>query len=216
MASVKKRTKTARSIVYAREERISSSFYLPALPTSFPITFCLPSRNTLSPVSNRLSGIIGPTALPLPFLGKRDLRDRIFGGYFDVVEEIFRTQPRRQLMRRVAVGIDHLVRPIAHEEFRLDILVRLGNDAHRPQLLDQRGDLQRSLEILDRHDHGVEVVDAEVLEDFGIHAVADVRVLKYGGKRVDAFLALVHDENVVPLVVQLAGELGAEIAQTDH
>ena len=69
------------------------------------------------------------------------LFDRVFGGNVYTVEYVFRALKSRYTACHIAFGIDNPVRPVAEEEFLLDIAVCRAVNLFRAELFEQIGNL---------------------------------------------------------------------------
>ena len=118
---------------------------------------------------------------------------------------------------QLLLGIDHLVRAAAPQEFFLDPPGGPGDDFLGPQLLEQVGGLQGALEVVpDGDDAGVEAGNVQGGEELLAGAVPNLGVGDKGEHRVHPGLLAVHRHHLVAQVIELAGDVLAEASQANE
>ena len=156
-------------------------------------------------------GATGPRA------GHGDLVDGVVPVELEVVEDAVRAVadggPDGELLLRV----DHLIRAVPQEEFRVDAPGGAGHDELRPEFFQEGRGLEGALEIIADGDDGeVEIRDAERFEKGAVRAVPDEPAGEVRERHVHALLHALHSEHLMMELPEFFRDVPAVAAQPDE
>ena len=128
-----------------------------------------------------------------------------------------RTVADRRLVRELALGVDDFVRAVIQKELLVNVALRAGHDVLRAELLQQRGRLERALEIIpDRDQDQIEITHADRGEKALPRGVSDHGVRDEGQDVIDPLLPRIDGHHVLSQLLKLPGRPGTESPQADH
>ena len=130
-----------------------------------------------------------------------------------IVKNMIGSISDRRPFCHLLLGVDHVICAVAEQKLRLHVAFGAGYHAFGAQLFQQRGGLQRVLEVAaDGHKANVKISDTERTQKLRIGAVADLCV---GDKRkniVDSFLIGIDCHDLMPQLRELHGDMPPKAA----
>ena len=116
--------------------------------------------------------------------------------------------PDRRPPGKLLFRVHHLIRSVAQQKFFLHIRSGTGYDHLSPQLLQERGGLQRALKIIaDGHDTYIIIINSKGAQKFLVGAVTDLGIGHIGEKFLYQLLLLVNSHNLMVQLPKLHGNI---------